>query len=303
MGVPSPRPFAFAGTPDPKFRGTGVVSRRGRRRPIAAALPAAGSLRRASKPQREEEDAAGGLQGLPTIVDLSQELFQGQPVYPGHPPTLSFPVTHVQHRPDGRWTFAVGGLLLSEHAGTHTDGFVHMDDDPQAPSVDRLPLGLFLTPGFCADLSGIEPGATIRPADLEAAGCEVPRGGAVLIHTGHYGRTFPTPAYLQRYAGLGRAAMEWLAERGAVNVGVDTPSVDPAPDPPGEWKPAHAVCRERRVLNTENLGDLRPVAGRRFLYVGLPLRVRGGTAGPTRAAAVLFEDGGSPAWLDQLREG
>lgn len=238
---------------------------------------------------------------LPTIVDLSQELYQGQPVYPGHPPTLSFPVTRVQRLPTGRWTFAVGGLLLSEHAGTHTDGFVHMDDDPQAQSVDRLPLHQFLTPGFCADLSAMEPGATITAADLRAAGCEVPRCGTVLIHTGHYARTFPQPLYLQRYAGLGREAMEWLADQGAINVGVDTPSVDPAPDPPDEWKPAHAVCRERKVLNTENLGDLRSVAGRRFVYVGLPLRVRGGTAGPTRAAALLFEDGDWPQWAQAIQ--
>jgi kynurenine formamidase len=238
---------------------------------------------------------------MPQIVDLSQELFQGQPVYPGHPPTLSFPVTRVQRLPDGRWTFAVGGLLMSEHGGTHTDGFCHMDDSPDAASIDRLPLNLFITPGTCVDVQTVEPGETITPAHLEAAGCVVPAGGTVLVHTGHYARTFPKPAYLQRYAGLGRAAMEWLADRGAVNVGIDAPSVDPAPDPAGEWKPAHAVCRERGVLNSENLGDLSPVAGRNFLYVGLPLKVRGGTAGPTRAVALLFEDGGWPEWATRLQ--
>ena len=47
----------------------------------------------------------------------------------------------------------------------------------------------------------------------------------------------------------------------------------------------------RRILskiaagNTENLGDLRPVAGKRFRYIGFPLRIRRGSGSPIRAGA------------------
>jgi kynurenine formamidase len=42
-----------------------------------------------------------------------------------------------------------------------------------------------------------------------------------------------------------------------------------------------------QTLNIENLGDLRPVVGRRFQFIGLPLKIRKGSGSPIRAVAVL----------------
>jgi kynurenine formamidase len=39
--------------------------------------------------------------------------------------------------------------------------------------------------------------------------------------------------------------------------------------------------------NTENLGDMRPVVGQEFYYLGLPLKITEGTAGPIRAVAIF----------------
>jgi len=47
------------------------------------------------------------------------------------------------------------------------------------------------------------------------------------------------------------------------------------------------VCRELQRINTENLCNLEAVAGREFLYIGLPLKIRKGTGSPIRAIAVL----------------
>jgi kynurenine formamidase len=44
-------------------------------------------------------------------------------------------------------------------------------------------------------------------------------------------------------------------------------------------------------LNTENLADLRPVVGKRFRFIALPLKIRGGSGSPVRAVAVLEEEG------------
>jgi kynurenine formamidase len=51
--------------------------------------------------------------------------------------------------------------------------------------------------------------------------------------------------------------------------------------------PAHRTCRDRGVLNTENLANLEDVTGKRFLYIGLPLRLVGGTGCPIRAVAMF----------------
>jgi kynurenine formamidase len=228
---------------------------------------------------------------MPSIIDLSQEVFRGQPVYPGHQPTVIFPMTQLAQKDDGKWTFAVNTLLMSEHAGTHTDSFTHLDSGHDAKSIEQLPLDKFMGPAVCLDVSHVPDSEFILLEDLKEA-CRkadltIPSGGTVLLYTGTYERHFPTPAYNQKNPGLDRAALEWLAEQGIGNIGIDAVSIDVSPHKGEEWKPAHTVCRERGILNTENLGDLKPVAGKSFYYIGLPLKVRGGTAGPTRAVAVF----------------
>ena len=82
----------------------------------------------------------------------------------------------------------------------------------------------------------------------------------------------------------------WLADEGVVNIGCECASIDSSAAMPDDAKiafPAHRTCRDRGILNTENLANLESVVGRRFLYVGLPLRLVGGTGCPIRAVAVL----------------
>src|SRR5262249_37740533 len=94
------------------------------------------------------------------------------------------------------------------------------------------------------------------------------------------------------FAGLDGAAMNFLADAGVVNVGTEAFSIDnpaatlPDADPP---YPAHQVCRDRKVLNTENLIIPRELIGRRFTYIGFPIKIVGGTGGWIRAVAVLDE--------------
>jgi kynurenine formamidase len=95
----------------------------------------------------------------------------------------------------------------------------------------------------------------------------------------------PRPEYLTEYSGLDREAAEVLYnECGVLNFGQDAPSIDSAAD---RAFPCHMVCRELRRINTENLCNLEAVAGRQFLYSGLPLKIRNGTGSPIRAIAIL----------------
>jgi len=76
------------------------------------------------------------------------------------------------------------------------------------------------------------------------------------------------------------------------NIGCETPSIDNpvamALDADPAF-PAHRACRDRGMLNTENLANLEAVVGRRFTYIGLPLKLKGGTGCPIRAIAIVEE--------------
>ncbi|MCL6592395.1 MAG: cyclase family protein [Alicyclobacillus sp.] len=232
------------------------------------------------------------------FIDLSQDIFSGSPVYRGHQPTVVHRLKSVEKLPDNAWTFAINGLFMSDHCATHTDSFQHMDPSPEAKAIHELPVEMFQGIAVCLDVSQAVPGEFITSSMLETAAKQAgvdfsgpfsPR--VALLYTGHYVRTFPKPAYGSRHPGLDRAATEWLADRGVINIGIDCASVDVEPHCGEEWKPAHTVCRERGLLNTENLGDLRPVVNRVFWYMGFPLKVVGGTAGPVRAVGILLDEG------------
>jgi kynurenine formamidase len=227
------------------------------------------------------------------LFDLSQEIYSGAPVWPGHPETkVTVVATHEETRVSGRFTenysYTAEKIEMSTHGTTHVDSISHIDPSEGALSIDKIPLDWFYTEGICLDLSHIPPKTEYTVADIQAAldryGLDICQGDTVLLYSGHYGRTWGTDAWLTDYPGLGREAAEFIYGAGAINIGQDAPSHDRA----GTTSyPAHQVCREMQKLNIENLGDLRPVVGKRFRFIGLPLKIRSGSGSPIRAVAVV----------------
>jgi len=86
------------------------------------------------------------------------------------------------------------------------------------------------------------------------------------------------------YPGLDRGATEFIIDQGCVNFGVDSASPDMFDD---KTYPCHIVCRERQVVHMENLCNLDKLIGKRFTFIALPLKIRGGTGSPIRAVAIL----------------
>jgi kynurenine formamidase len=236
---------------------------------------------------------SGALERRVKVVDLSREIYEGMPIWPGH--QRPFVMTNQTH--DGfleRWGTKVGfeahNWLLSEHTGTHTDAI--FEYDAGGPTLDETPLEYYYGDAICLDVSLVRHPDYITPDVLEqalaASGQEIRRGDIVLLYTGHGDRTYPSREFVDVYSGLSREAAIWFAERGVVNIGVDALSIDHTDD---EDFSGHMVCAEYQIVNTENLTNLDKLLGKRFLFFGLPLNFRRGTGSPIRAVAVI-EDGG-----------
>jgi len=228
---------------------------------------------------------------VPRLVDLSQEIYQGMGVYPGHLKTVVW--DHATHeetisRFEGGFSFHSQGLMMCDHGPTHVDALCHLDPAESAPSIDQMPLETFFGPAICLDVSFVEPPAYITVADLERAladsGQQLQAGDAVLLRTGAFERCGGTPEYCSDYTGLDDDAGRWLQARGAKIFGVDSPSPD---NPISRTYPVHMMCREHHITHYENLANLEQVTGRRFTFAGFPLRIRGGTGSPVRAVAIV----------------
>ena len=226
-----------------------------------------------------------------TLVDLSQEIFEGAPVFPGHPQTKITTVdTFEQTRP--RFTedygYTTEKIDMSTHGTTHVDSISHIDPSPGAPSIDQIPLEWLYTEAICLDLSDQPSKTYFTVSMIEDAlgkdGLDIRPGDTVLINSGHYERCWGKPSWLTEYPGLTREAATHIFASGALNIGQDAPSIDCVLT---TSFPAHQVCREMQRLNTENLANLRPVTGKRFRFIALPLKIRGGSGSPVRAIAVL----------------
>jgi kynurenine formamidase len=228
---------------------------------------------------------------MPRLIDLSQEIYQGMQVYPGHLKTVVW--EHQGHgetasRFEGGFSFQSRGLLLCDHGPTHVDAISHLDPSPDAPTIDAMPLETFVGEGICIDVSAAGPheyiDAAMLDAALEASGTELRRGDTLLMRTGTYERFYGTPEYTDQYPGLDESASQWLLDRGVKVFGVDSPSPD---NPISRTYPCHMMCRANGITHYENLAQLEQVVGRRFMFIGLPLKVRGGTGSPVRAVAML----------------
>ena len=228
------------------------------------------------------------------IIDLSQEIFPGMPVFPGLPEVkITIHASHEQWdgiTDSGVVSPAVNRLELGEHTGTHVDAINHMARQYRGQSIDTMSLTMFYTEGICLDLSHKGLLDLIEPADLERAlseaGLEIKRGDTVLLYTDHYRRAFGTDDW-HNGPGVSIDTARWLGQQKIAAFGVETAS-------PGvvhvSNKEVHRICGELGFTHYENISNLYQLIGRgRFRFIGLPLKIRGGTGSPVRAIAVFEE--------------
>ena len=224
------------------------------------------------------------------LVDLSQDIYEGMQVYPGHLKTVTFQhATHPETAPrfTSGFSFRTWGFMLNDNGPTHVDSFSHLDPDPAAQSIEQMSLDLFFGDAICIDVSSAAPRTDISAADLDralaASGLDLRRGDMLFFHTADFDRHRGTTAYITDFPGLGADACEWIVEKGVKTFGVDSPTPD---NPSSTIYPCHMMCRREHITHYENL-VLTEVVGRRFTFVGFPLKVVGAHGGPTRAVAIL----------------
>ena len=238
------------------------------------------------------------------IIDLTQEIYQGMPLFGIHQPTfIMVNQTHEQNMKNtGSKTlgFYARNLLMSEHAGTHSDAVVEYK--PDGAPMEDMPLEYYLGDAICVDLRHKRYPDYIEVKDIEEAlekdNLEIKEGDIFIMYTGHYERTHPTlhsdddavdvlnyGGLESTHSGVSYESAKWLADKGVVNIAVDSPAIDQTPDDLDYS--GHLVCGEYDITNTENLCNLDKVVGKRFVYIGLPLKIRGGTGSPVRSIALL----------------
>ena len=226
------------------------------------------------------------------LIDLSREIYHKMPRLVNHP---SIVVTEYSDHDEVReadgykFSSATLNLSLGDHAGTHVDAPCHFDSNPEALSIEQIPLDTYFTEAICLDLSFKPLKSDISIEDLEnaveQANVEIKPKDMVLLHMDFYNRCFGTPEYLTDFPGLTKESATWLGAKGINMFGVEAVS----PGRPGRNNfEVHHVCRDMGFTHVEGLINLEKLVGKgRFRFIGFPIKIRGGTGAPIRAVAWL----------------
>lgn len=222
-------------------------------------------------------------------VDLTQSLEEHMPHYPTHSKFYHTLWNSYWHG-DRSLTYQ---LVMNEHSGTHVDAPAHFisDANPAAHlTIDQIPANRLMGRGARLDCREFAAGAYVPRSfvtDWESRHGALNEGDIVAFNFGwssHWGLRPGHAKYGQDWPAVGMDAARYLLEKRVAAIGVDTLS----PDHPAALSsaPIHPVVLEKGVLLVENLCNLH-LLPEFFLFVALPLKIRGGSGSPLRALGLF----------------
>ncbi len=214
-----------------------------------------------------------------------------------------FPGLRPEDLPDGKG-WAVEDVTLTTHSGTHLDAPWHyhptMDEGARAITIDEVPLDWCFRPGVKLDFRHLADGHVVSGGEvadeLARIGYALQPLDIVVVNTAA-GQAYGTPSYLDTGCGMGAEATLYLLDRGVRVTGTDAWSWD-APfshtrarylatsDASLIWE-GHKVGRHHGYCHLEKLANLDQLPPYGFRIACFPVKIKGGSAGWTRAVAVL----------------
>ena len=214
-----------------------------------------------------------------------------------------FPGLAQEDLPDGE-AWAIEKVELITHNGTHLDAPYHfhstMNEGERAISIDEVPLEWCFQNGVKLDFRHFEDGYVVTGEDvakeLARIGHELQPLDIVVINT-RAGSRYGHDDYVASGCGMGLEATLYLLERGVKLTGTDAWSWD-APfihtaekyqetnDASLIWE-GHKAGRHMAYCHLEKLHNLEALPDKGFMVSCFPVKIRGASAGWTRAVAIL----------------
>jgi kynurenine formamidase len=255
------------------------------------------------------------------VYSLEQILEPGIPFWEGHPPLVLSPYVRHGDMPELE-PASVGNEIttIPMHGCTHIDALSHIgkwqgdeiffhggvkvrevmnNNGYSVHGADNFPpiilRGVLLDVAAHKGLEVLPDSYGITGQDLDdcaqAQKVEITQGSAVIIRTGFakYWRT-DNPRFSNQGAGPNIDGARYLAEKKIALVGSDTEAVEQWPfDPDGPPLPVHTfLLVDNGITHVESLYLERLAADKvyEFLFIALPLRIRGATGSQIHPIAI-----------------
>jgi kynurenine formamidase len=175
-------------------------------------------------------------------------------------------------------------LTFDTHAGTHLDAPSHQL--PGGGALETVDLNRCVGPAFVCDLRSVPPFQDIEVDDFAPWADRIVPGSRVLYRT-DWTTKFGQPRYREGFPCPSVACATWLADRGIVLLGMDTPSVGPVYRTAHDVIAVHLPLLRAGVVIVEEMCNLAALPDGPFEFVALPLSLTGSDGSPTRAVALV----------------
>ncbi|HUI24727.1 MAG TPA: cyclase family protein [Candidatus Kryptonia bacterium] len=231
------------------------------------------------------------------IVDLTYA-FGPDTIY--WPTAESFTLTQVSHgKTPAGYFYAANNLCMAEHGGTHMDAPIHFGEGKA--TVDQVPVTAGIGPAVVVDVraqAAADRDYRVQVADLtawEARHGRIPRGAIVIMLSGwgsrwgdklrYLGSDKPGDVANLHFPGFSKEAAEFLVQQREIDaIGVDTASIDYGPS---QDFMVHRIINGANKPAFENLAQVERLPPAGATIIALPMKIAGGSGGPTRVIALL----------------
>ena len=205
-----------------------------------------------------------------TIIDLTHELNNQTPVYPG---SGDLPAHFEQAASVEKNGYASSNVTMGLHVGTHIDTPAHMVQNGR--TIDMVPLEQLCCPAYVLDARN----CSIIDEDLiEPVMCHP--ASALLICTG-FDSFYGKPEYFTKHPVLTEKAVNVIIKKKFGLIGLDMPSPDRFPFM------LHKQLFAHNILIAENLMQLDTLIGKsNIMLYALPLKCKTDAA-PARIIAII----------------
>lgn len=252
--------------------------------------------------------------GMPSYYFLGQPRFQ---IWNVHTPqgTIVDDPNGLGKEKNSHVTYSGSAFSMYAHTGTHIDALSHFglqgriyngfktedhlgDRGWRKAGIEKFPP--IIARGVLVDVArykGLEVlpesyGITVEDIQgtLRAQNVVLEDGDVVMVRTGRMRWFKDNDKYMHNTPGLTRESANFLADRGAIVIGVDNISTDVWPAQESKnWIPVHSAMLSQRgvpIMQNVNLETLAADRVYQFAWFGAPLKLRGSDGAPMRPVAI-----------------
>lgn len=210
------------------------------------------------------------------VIDLTQTIKEGMPVFPGTEPPKLAPASTFEK--DG---FRETLLTMYSHTGTHMDAPAHVRED--GITLDKFGADKFVGKAIVVDCSDLSEGDTIDISYINKYKGVIEDAEFVLFKTG-WDKYWETEKYYGKFPVINEKVADYLISSNKKGIGLDVISIEAIES---EDLPMHHKILKNNLVIIENLCNLDQIGSDLFTFCALPLKFINSDGASIRAVAIL----------------